>query len=378
MSAVIWLAANTLDYPEGGGHQWVYLNWALGIRALGCKVIWLEGVDADRPPKDLRALLATLQKRLERYGLTDGVALCSGTDLPLPEAMTAGCRDLAESADADLLLNLSCWNCGGVARRFRRSALVDIDPGLLQLWLSRGALSLERYDIYFTIGETVGQPGALFPDCGVEWHYTPPCVALDQWSAQGCQDGAPFTTVSHWASSREWVWLDDEWHRNDKRTGFLPFLDLPRRTAQPLELALCLAHDEHDERQHLQDIGWRVQHAHQVASTPQDYQRYIQSSRGEFSCAKPSCIRLQNSWISDRTLCYLASGKPAVVQYTGRSRFLPDADGLFRFHDVAGAAESLERVVADYARHCRQAPALAEQYFDAQTVVGRVLERALD
>ena len=181
-----------------------------------------------------------------------------------------------------------------MARRFRRSALVDIDPGLLQLWLSRGALSLERHDIYFTIGETVGQPGALFPDCGIEWHYTPPCVALDQWPAQGCQDGAPFTTVSHWASSREWVWLDDEWHRNDKRTGFLPFLDLPRRTTQPLELALCLAPDEQDERQRLQDQGWRVQHAHEVASTPQDYQRYIQASRGEFSCAKPSCVRLQN------------------------------------------------------------------------------------
>ena len=340
-------------------------------------VIWLEGVDADRPPGNLKGLLATLQQRLERYGLTDGVALCSCTDTPLTEELTTGCRDLEESADADLLLNLSYLNGRGLARRFRRSALVDIDPGLLQLWLSKGVLSLERHDVYFTIGETVGQPGALFPDCGIEWHYTPPCVALDPWPTQGCQEGAPFTTVSHWVSS-EWAWLDDEWHRNDKRTGFLPFLDLPRRTTQSLELALCLAHDEDAERQRLQDMGWRVQHAHEVASTPQDYQRYIQASRGEFSCAKPSCVDLQNSWISDRTLCYLASGKPAVVQDTGPSRFLPDADGLFRFRDVAGAAESLERVAADYSRHCRQARALAEQYFDARQVVGRVLERALD
>ena len=174
------------------------------------------------------------------------------------------------------------------------------------------------------------------------------------------------------------MWLDGEWQRNDKRSGFLPFLDLPRRTTQPLELALCLAPDEQDERQRLQDQGWCVRHAHEVASTPQDYKRYIQASRGEFSCAKPSCVRLQNAWISDRTLCYLASGKPAVVQHTGPSRFLPDADGLFRFHDAAGAAAALERVAADYGRQCRQARALAEEHFDARQVVGRILERVLD
>ena len=77
MSPIVWLAANTLDYPDGAGHQWVYLNWALGLRTLGCQVVWLEGVDATRPPSDLRALLAKLRERLERYGLTDGIALCS-------------------------------------------------------------------------------------------------------------------------------------------------------------------------------------------------------------------------------------------------------------------------------------------------------------
>jgi hypothetical protein len=31
----------TLGYPEGAGHLWVYLNWALSLHALGCRVIWL-------------------------------------------------------------------------------------------------------------------------------------------------------------------------------------------------------------------------------------------------------------------------------------------------------------------------------------------------
>jgi hypothetical protein len=112
-------------------------------------------------------------------------------------------------------------------------------------------------------------------------------------------------------------------YSNDKRTGFLPYLDLPKLAAAPLELALCLAPEEHDERAMLLGHGWRLCDAWGVASTPWDYQRYVQRSRGEFSCVKPSCVRLQNAWISDRTLCYLASGRPAVVEHTGPSRFLP-------------------------------------------------------
>jgi hypothetical protein len=118
-------------------------------------------------------------------------------------------------------------------------------------------------------------------------------------------------------------------------------------------------------------------HSDAVAPTPWDYRRYIQKSRGEFSCAKPSYVRLQTAWISDRTLCYLASGKPAVTQHTGPSRFLPDSDGLFRFRDVPEAARFLETVTADYTRQSRLARALAEEYFCARKLAGRLLERAL-
>jgi hypothetical protein len=231
-----------------------------------------------------------------------------------------------------------------------------------------------QYDVYFTIGETVGQPGALFPDCGLRWHYTPPPVFLPAWPPSRADSTAPYTTVTHWGGKG--VEFQGRTYNNGKRDGFLPFLDLPRHTTKPLELAVQLKGYD-NERVLLQEKGWRVRDAHAVASTPWDYQRYIQESFGEFSCAKPSCIRLQNAWISDRTLCYLASGKPAVAQHTGPSRFLPDAAGLFRFRNLQEAVCCLETVASDYERQCGLARALAEECFDAQKVIGRVLERAL-
>jgi hypothetical protein len=165
-----------------------------------------------------------------------------------------------------------------------------------------------------------------------------------------------------------------EYYANRKRDGFFPFLDLPRRATVPLELAIAGAGPDEAI---LRDRGWRVCEALTVAGTPWDYQRYIQASRGEFSCAKPSCVRLQNAWLSDRTLCYLASGKPAIVQHTGRSLFLPDAAGLFRFRDLEEALRHLETATADYERHSKLARALAEEYCDAQKIAAGVLERAL-
>jgi hypothetical protein len=377
MSITICLSAATLSYPQGGGHLWVYLNWALGLQGLGCQVVWLEEVEPHIPPPEAQALTVTLKSRLERYGLGTAVALFSATGERLSPEVTVGCLDLDAAAEADLFLNLNYGLPPAIVGRFRRSALIDIDPGLLQYWVSSGHFELAPHDTYFTIGETVGQPGSRVPETGLKWQYTPPCVALSWWPVCQAPADAPFTTVSHWTYGDEWVEDAEGLYENDKRSGFLPFLDLPRHSRQPLELALCLAEEEEEERATLLQHGWRVRHAHTVTSTPGDYQRYIQQSRGEFSCVKPSCVRLANAWISDRTLCYLASGKPAVIQHTGASRFLPDAAGLFRFRDVAEATRCLETVAADYEHQCRLARVLAEEFFNAKKVARRVLERAL-
>jgi hypothetical protein len=384
MSTIVWLCTNTLTWPQGGGNTWLYLNWALGLRALGCQMIWLEPIEAQIPVSEAQALANSLRRRLEPYGLGDSVALCSKTAEPLRPGATEGYIDAEAASEADLLLNLSYAACAQHMWRFRRTAMLDIDPGLTQVWLSEGAMSLPRHDVYFTVGETVGRPEARFPNGGLDWQYTPPCVALDWWPVCGATNDAPFTTISNW-DNPEWFTYGEESYNNNKRAGFEPFLGLPRHSTQPLELALCQEADEHlyltadeaDERKALESRGWRVVHSHAAAPTPWHYQRYIQKSRGEFSCAKPSYVRLQTAWISDRTLCYLASGKPAVTQHTGPSRFLPDAEGLFRFRDLCEAARSLETATADYTRQSRLARALTEEYFCARKVAGRLLERAL-
>jgi hypothetical protein len=375
MSPTICLATNgTLRWPRAGGHFWVFLNWALGLRALGCRVVWLERITPDLCAEKVPKLIFNLRTRLQAYGLENCLALFWETEPPAPTDVFNGWLTFEEARQADLLLNLA-YDIPFVGL-FRRSAFVDIDPGLTQIWIDVYGMKISRHDTYFTIGETVGEPAALFPDCGLRWHYTPPPVHLPIWPQSAAASTAAFTTVTNWWA-REWMEYQGETYDNGKRAGFMPFLDLPRRTNKPLELAVCLGEDSTDDRAMLHKHGWRVEEAWDVTSTPWDYQRYIQDSLGEFSCVKPSCVRLQNAWISDRSLCYLASGKPVVVEHTGPSRFLPDRGGLFRFRDVDEAAECLDAVATDYTHQACLARDLAEEHFDAKKVISRVLETAL-
>jgi hypothetical protein len=376
VSATVWLGADTLDFPLGGGHLWAYLNWALGLRAAGCEVVWLEPVDASWDAEGVRTRLTALRERLAPYGLAGAIALCPKDSAPVVPPGADGCVDVSAARDADLLLNLAGHAFEPLLDRFPRTAVVDLDPGLLQMWTQAELVPLPRYDVHFTVGEGMGGVETHSRGGFVSWEYTPPCVAVDWWPVSAASPSAPFTTVSTWSS---WDWYTDgqSWHRNQKRDGFLPYLDLPRRTEQPLELALCLADDEDDDRGALEAHGWRVVHAEDVAPTPAAYQRYIQGSRGEFSCAKPSSVRFEKGWVSDRTLCYLASGKPVVIEHTGRSEVLVDGEGVFRFRSLDEAARGLEAVAEDYESQCGLARQLAEDVFDAGRIVPRVLERCL-
>lgn len=369
MTAVC-LYANTVKYPRSGGHLWVYLNWALGFRSAGCDVTWLE--EASGSGSGSTQSVEALRTRLKPFGFADDVVVARPGGASAP----GGTRSLRDAADeADLLFNMN-YDCRPeVVGLFRRSALLDIDPGLVQMWMLTGQLDVGEHDVYFTTGETVGQPGGL-PDGGVVWHYTPPAVHLDSWPVTDPPASAPYTTVTHWWHNWE-MWREEEVFDNSKRASFQEFLDLPGRTSVGLELAVSMGDEEAGERRQLESAGWSVRGGAEAAGTASDYRRYIQRSRGEFSCAKPSCMRLQNAWISDRTLCYLATGNPAVVQHTGPSRFLPDGEGLFRFRTVEEAVKALETAESDYERHCRSARELAEEYFDATHLAASVLERAL-
>ncbi len=383
MATVVLSAFDVANYPEGGGHFWVYMQYALALRQLGCEVYWLEQFrragDAER---DARAV-ATFFERMRRFGLEGHVLLYKigpGADAPIEYIGAARATAEAALRRADLVLNFHYGIDARMLVGARRTALVDIDPGLTQLWISNGEISLPRHDVYFTIGETVGTPGAGFPDCGLRWVHIRPPVSLESWPfVDGSRDAA-FTTVAGWWSGK-WVRVvengQEVLHNNCKRVAFLECLQLPGMTTQPLELALLLADCDAEERRLLESHGWRVRDAQEVAGSPEAYQAYIQHSKGEWSCAKPYFVKLQNAWVSDRTACYLASGKPAVVQHTGASSYLPNGEGLFRFTTLEEAVAALEAVNRSYTRHCRAARDLAATYFDATQIVSGILDSAL-
>ena len=383
MGPVVLSAFNVANFPEGGGHFWVYMQYVLGLRQRGCDVYWLERfIPSDDPERD-EAQRTLFLRRMSSFGLKDRVILMVGPDPRKEPGARTEYRGLpASEAEAvfrraELLLNFHYAIDSELLGRFRRTALVDIDPGLLQFWISRKQLAVEPHDVYFTTGETVGTAEARFPDCGIPWVPIRPPVSLEHWSLASDPGCNTMTTISAW-DAKDWMIDGEVNYPNTKRVAFLPFRELPSLTPQPLELALFLrtARDA-EERAMLEEHGWRIRQSREVAGNPEDYRAYIRNSRGEFSCAKPSCIQFQNAWVSDRTLCYLASGKPVVVQDTGPSRYLPDGEGMFRFSTPEQAASAMAAMNSDYARHCRAARALAEAHFDAKQVAARILEVAI-
>ena len=86
-------------------------------------------------------------------------------------------------------------------------------------------------------------------------------------------------------------------------------------------------------------------------------------------------VRSRGGWISDRSLCYLASGKPVLAQETGFSRHYPTGEGLLTYSTLEGAVAGVEEITRRPDRHARAARALAEEYFDSDKVLGRLLQK---
>ena len=377
MTRVIVAPTSVAMFPEGGGHLWVFLQWIRGLQRNGCDVYWLECIEPrkDRTPE--RPLVDAFLRTVDRLGMADRVLVYQAGDAGVEFLNVDTPTGWAAIDNADLLLNFKYDTSQHILDRVSRSALVDIDPGLLQFWVSNDQLQVNRHDLYFTTSEHIGTD--LVPSCGLDWHLTRPVVDTLSWTVDREKPRDMMTTVTNWYGD-EWLtnssgFLLD----NNKRTGFLPFVDLPQLTPQSLELAVCFGAKVDDEADRAQLIrhGWHVRHSFDVSGDPFSYRDYIRRSRGEFSCAKPSCLLFQNAWISDRTLCYLSSGRPAVVQHTGPSERLPDSEGLLRFTDLESAVEALADMNRDYAHHSEAARNLAVSQFDAAAVSGELLDVAL-
>src|SRR5947207_9080212 len=242
------------NFPDGGGHFWVYMQYAQALRRLGCDVYWLEQFRPVRDPEQEAHLLSIFLDKMKRFGLEGKTLLYTrdnqekGQDgKKEPGSLRfIGCT-WSEARTvlrrADLLLNFHYAIDARLLACVRRSALVDIDPGLLQLWMSTGELAVAAHDRYLTTGETVGTPAARFSDCGLDWVHIRPPVCLELWPVAYHPRAEAVSTVSSW-SSTDWLEVTEGGRtvlrENTKRVAFLQFVELPRHTRQPLELALYL------------------------------------------------------------------------------------------------------------------------------------------
>ena len=276
--------------------------------------------------------------------------------------------------DCALLANL----CGALKtddllRRIKRRAYFDLDPGFTQIWAHEWDMELTKHNLFFTVGLNVGQVDFPIPLRGIQWQTFMPPVALEYWPAQTDASATAFTTIGQWRGQYA-VWNGQLY--GPKSDEFLRFVELPRKTSQPIELALLIDDSEVNDIATLRANGWQLVDPHQAARSCDGFRSYIQRSRAEFSVAKHGYVKTRSGWLSDRTVCYLASGRPALVQDTGMSKHLPTGKGLVTFTTVDEAVRGIESINADYPGHCAAARKLAEDKLSAPKVLQSVLERA--
>jgi hypothetical protein len=360
-------------YPYGGV-AWCSLMYLLGLRQLGHRVWYLEDTgecNFDPVNNTLetkpRYALHFIRGSLEPYGLADRWCYVDYQGEHHGHGRDAW-RQVC--AGADLILNLSggCWYWRDEYAAIPHSAFIDSDPAFTQLALAKGegwyVDFFRRFGHLFTFGRNVGTPACAVPTGPFRWEHTWQPVCLDEWRPTGEAPRPCFTTVMSW---RIRSFKDVG---GNKDLEFFKILDLPSRTGVPIELAVggpCELLARH---------GWQCRDAFPVSRTPGAYRDYVRSSRGEFSAAKHTYVRTNSGWFSDRTECYLASGRPAVVQDTGFSAHLPTGAGLFAYRTAEEALAGLEAVVSDYPRHAAAAHEVARAHFAAEVVLPSLLERA--
>jgi hypothetical protein len=252
--------------------------------------------------------------------------------------------------------------------------LIDTDPVFTQIRHLTDALALERarcHTHFYTFGENIERGSAAVPDDGLPWRATRQPVVLDAWTVTPGPEDARFTTVMQWDSypAREYQGR----RYGMKADSFGPYVGLAGRLGCGLELALG---SRSAPRALLAESGWILRDPLEVTRDLWSYQRYIRGSKAEFSVAKHGYMASHSGWFSERSAAYLASGRPVVVQDTGFSKWLPVGAGVLAFRTVEEAVAAIEEVSDRYATHCRSARAVAEEYFDARIVLGRLLESA--
>ena len=370
-----------------GGVLWDYGHYALGLERMGFEVYYLEdtGGQAYNPAigmydDDCSYGVRFLQEELTRLSPTLGQRWhfrnvngeCFGMRPP----------ELAQvMAEADLFLNVS----GGTLLRDEymtcpRKVLIDTDPGWNHFrnypkWDTHpnwgGTHGYRAHDYFLTYAQRIGQPDCVIPSLGLPWQPTRPLVVMDCWQPE--PPGEKWTTVM---AVKSWSGLTDTVEYQGvkysaKETEFARIQELPRHTKAKLEVAA----GGKAPREEWQQLGWSVVESQAKSITADDYRHYIQSSRGEFSVAKNVYVATGSGWFSCRSICYLAAGRPVVVQDTGFSKLLPVGRGLLTFSNLEEAAAAIHAVEANYNAHADSARDVAATYFDSGVVLEEIFKQ---
>jgi hypothetical protein len=366
-----------------GGMAWHHLHYVLGLARLGHDVRFVEdsddypgcydperGVVDENPACGLRFAAAAF----DRLGLAECWAYhdAHAGRWHGPAASSI----LGWLSRADLLLNVSGvnplrpWSLAVPVR-----ALIDTDPAFTQirhLTDPRARDLAAAHTAFFTFGENIPAGRSSAPDDGFPWRPTRQPVVLDAWPVTPAPPAGWFTTVMQWDSypAREFGGR----RYGMKSESFDPYLELPGRCGRVFELAVGSASAP---RAMLRERGWLLRDPLEVTRDPWAYQEYIRGSRAEFGVAKHGYVTARTGWFSERSACYLASGRPVLVQDTGFTDWLSAPGGVVPFRTPGDAAGGVTDIEARYEFHAREARALAAEYFDAGKVLNRLLEQAL-
>ena len=364
--------------PHQGGATWAVLQYLLGFKRLGHDVYFVEPLEQSAlQPTEVSltssANAAYFRQVVADFGLEQASALLlTGTQQTVGISYT-GLREVARRAD--VLINISGMLAdealiGPIPLR----VYLDLDPAFIQLWHAVQGIDMRfaAHTHFVTIGQAIGQPDCMVPTCGLSWITTPQPVVLEYWPVSEQITYDALTTIGNWRGygSIEYQGV----FYGQKAHSLRQFMELPTMTDENFLLALSIHPGEVNDLKALASNGWQLLDPAKVAHTPDSYQKFIQGSKAEFGIAKSGYVAARCGWFSDRSLCYLASGRPVIAQETGFSRFLPTGEGLFTFETRDDVLASIELLNRDYVRQRQAARVIAEDYFDSQKILSRLLQ----
>lgn len=379
MKPVVIVGGALANKAGNGGNAWSRLSWTLGFQQLGFDVCFVEQIRADlcldaegRPTSLADSVQAGYFRSVtERHGLAGRSTLLAddGQHVGLTREELA-----ARARGAALLFNLSGHLADPELRDGPRCRVYyDDDPGFTQFWQAQGTggSRLEGHDFHFTLGANIGTPACDIPTAGIRWRATRPPVVLSEWPGQPPRSFDRFTTVASWRGAFGTVQHGGRTF-GQKAHEFRRFADLPRRSPHAFEVALQIHPADQRDADALQAAGWRIVDPVRASHSPAAFRDYVHGSGAEFSVAQGMYVDTHSGWFSDRTVRYLASGRPALVQDSGFGRHLPTGTGLLTFRTLDEAVAGAEQVVRDYPAHCRAARRIAEEHFASDVVIRRL------